>query len=30
MQRADQEWQPYSLRRLEQEINAQIARRGLR
>lgn len=30
MQRADQEWQPYALRRLEQEISKQIARRGLR
>ena len=30
MQKADQEWQPYSLRRLEQEINSQIRRRGLR
>lgn len=30
MQKADKEWQPYSLRRLEQEINAQITRRGLR
>ena len=30
MQKADQQWQPYSLRRLEQEINKQIAKRGLR
>lgn len=30
MQKADKAWQPYSLRRLEQEINRQIARRGLR
>lgn len=30
MQKADADWQPYSLRRLEQEINQQIARRGLR
>ena len=30
MQRADQDWQPYALRRLEQEINLQIAKRGLR
>lgn len=30
MQKADHAWQPYSLRRLEQEINKQIARKGLR
>lgn len=30
MQKADQEWQPFALRRLEQEINSQISRRGLR
>jgi hypothetical protein len=30
MQKTDQEWQPFALRRLEQEINSQIARRGLR
>lgn len=30
MQKADQQWQPYALRRLEQEINKQIVRRGLR
>lgn len=30
MQRADEAWQPYSLRRMEQEINKQIAKRGLR
>ena len=30
MQRADREWQPFALRRLEQEINTQIRRRGLR
>ncbi|NYD43932.1 hypothetical protein [Nocardioides panaciterrulae] len=30
MQRADKAWQPFALKRLEQEINAQITRRGLR
>jgi hypothetical protein len=30
MQKADKDWQPYALKRLEQEINQQIARRGLR
>lgn len=30
MQRVDQAWQPHALRRLEYEINQQIARRGLR
>ena len=30
MQRADKAWQPYALKRLEQEINAQITKRGLR
>lgn len=30
MQRADQAWQPYALKRLEREINHQIERRGLR
>ena len=30
MQRADAQWQPYALRRLEPEINTQIAPLGLR
>ena len=30
MQKADKGWGDYALRRLEQEINRQIARRGLR
>lgn len=30
MQKADQEWQPYALRRLEQDINRLIKRQGLR